>query len=134
MRALTYAVPMWIVAGLTWWPAWIIFPVVAPLTVMIVRPLLRELKDRKVEEEIAWTDHAAILEEAIAARDDLRTSLGQAYVLRRAAELSGVVQRRYGAAVAVESRITVRAGGLLQALSAGVLLAGVALVVDGRLV
>jgi ATP-binding cassette subfamily B protein len=133
MRALTYAVPMWIVAGLTWWPAWIIFPVVAPLTVRIVRPLLRELKDRKVEEEIAWTDHAALLEEAIAARDDLRTSLGQAYVLRRAAELSGVVQRRFGAAVAVESRITIRAGGLLQALSAGVLLAGVALVVDGRL-
>ena len=133
MRTLTNAVPMWIVAGLTWWPAWIIFPVVAPLTVMIVRPLLRELKDRKVEEEMAWTDHAAILEEAIAARDDLRTSLGQAYVLRRAAELSGTIQRRFGAAVAVESRITIRAGGLLQALSAGVLLAGVALVVDGRL-
>lgn len=133
MRTVTYAVPMWIVAGLTWWPAWIIFPVVAPLVVMIVRPLLRELKDRKVEEEMAWTDHAAILEEAVAARDDLRTSLGQAYVLRRAAELSGVIQRRFGAAVAVESRITIRAGGVLQALSAGVLLAGVALVVDGRL-
>jgi ATP-binding cassette subfamily B protein len=133
LRTVTYAVPMWIVAGLTWWPAWILFPVVAPLAVMIVRPLLRELKDRKVEEEIAWTDHAAILEEAIAARDDLRTSLGQAYVLRRAAEVSGVIQRRFGAAVAVESRITIRAGGLLQALSAGVLLAGVALVVDGRL-
>lgn len=133
MRTLAYAVPMWIVAGLTWWPAWIIFPVVAPLVVMIVRPLLRELKDRKVEEEMAWTDHAALLEEAIAARDDLRTSLGQAYVLRRAAELSGLIQRRFGAAVAVESRITIRAGGVLQALSAGVLLAGVALVVDGRL-
>lgn len=133
MRTVTYAVPMWIVAGLTWWPAWIIFPVVTPFVVMIVRPLLRELKDRKVEEEMAWTDHAAILEEAIAARDDLRTSLGQAYVLRRAAELSAVIQRRFGAAVAVESRITIRAGGVLQALSAGVLLAGVALVVDGRL-
>lgn len=133
LRTLTYTVPMWIVAGLTWWPAWIIFPVVAPLTVMIVRPLLRELKDRKVQEEIAWTDHAAIVEEAIAARDDLRTSLGQAYVLRRAAELSGIIQRHFRAAVAVESRITVRAGGVLQALLAGVLLAGVALVSDGHL-
>ncbi|MDH6196076.1 ATP-binding cassette subfamily B protein [Mycobacterium frederiksbergense] len=133
LRTLTYAVPMWIVAGLTWWPAWIIFPVVAPLTVLIVRPLLQELKDRKVEEEAAWTDHAAVVEEAIAARDDLRTSLGQGYVLRRAAELSGVIQRRFRAAVAVESRITIRAGGVLQALLAGVLLAGVALVVDGHL-
>jgi hypothetical protein len=73
------------------------------------------------------------MEEGIAARDALRTSLGQAYVIRRAAELSGLIQRRFGAAVAVESRITIRAGGVLQALSAGVLLAGVALVVDGRL-
>ncbi|MGW4098551.1 ATP-binding cassette domain-containing protein [Mycobacterium sp. NPDC004974] len=133
LRTLTYTVPMWIVAGLTWWPAWIIFPVVAPLTVLIVRPLLQELKDRKVEEEAAWTEHAAVVEEAIAARDDLRTSLGQAYVLRRAAELSGIIQRRFRAAVAVESRITIRAGGLLQALLAGVLLAGVALVSHSRL-
>jgi ATP-binding cassette, subfamily B, bacterial len=42
MRTLTNAVPMWIVAGLTWWPAWVIFPVVAPLPVMIVRPFLRD--------------------------------------------------------------------------------------------
>jgi ATP-binding cassette, subfamily B, bacterial len=133
LRTLTYTVPMWIVAGLTWWPAWIIFPVVAPLTVLIVRPLLQELKDRKVEEEAAWTEHAALVEEAIAARDDLRTSLGQAYVLRRAAELSGIIQGRFRAAVAVESRITIRAGGLLQALLAGVLLAGVALVADNHL-
>lgn len=133
LRTLTSTVPMWIVAGLTWWPAWIIFPVVAPLTVLIVRPLLRELKDRKVEEEAAWTEHTAVVEEVIAARDDLRTSLGQAYVLRRAAELSGIIQRRFRTAVAVESRITIRAGGLLQGLLAGVLLAGVALVADDDL-
>lgn len=133
VRTLAYAIPMWIVAGLTWWPAWIVFPVVAPLTVLIVRPLLLQLKDRKVEEEAAWTEQAAVLEEAIAARDDLRASLGQAYVLRRAAELSALIQRRFRAAVSVESRITLHAGGLLQALLAGVLLAGVALVVDGNL-
>ncbi|TGD84601.1 ABC transporter ATP-binding protein [Mycolicibacterium sp. CH28] len=133
LRTLTYAVPMWIVAGLTWWPAWIIFPVAGPLTVLIVRPLLRELKDRKIAEEAAWTEHAAVVEEAIAARDDLRTSLGQAYVLRRVAELSGIVQRRFRAAVAVESRVTIRAGGVLQALLAGVVLAGVALVTDNHL-
>ncbi|BBY66742.1 ATP-binding cassette domain-containing protein [Mycolicibacterium helvum] len=133
VRTLTYAVPMWIVAGSTWWPAWITFPVAGPLIVLIVRPLLRELNDRRVAEEAAWTEHTAVVEEAIAARDDLRTSLGQAYVLRRVAELSGVVHRRFRAAVAVESRITIRAGGVLQALLAGVVLTGVALVTDSHL-
>lgn len=38
----------------------IIFPVVALLVVMIVRPLLREPKDRKVEEEMAWRFAAAV--------------------------------------------------------------------------
>ena len=43
---------------------------------------------RKVVEEMAWTDHAAAMEEGIAARDDLRASLGQAYVVRRCTELA----------------------------------------------
>jgi ABC-type multidrug transport system fused ATPase/permease subunit len=133
MRTVFSVLPMWIVAGLTWWPAWIIFPVVGPLTVILIRPLLRELSERKVAEEIAWTDHAAAMEEGISARDDLRTSLGQAHVLRRCAELSGNIQRRFRAVVAVESRITIRAGGLLHAFLGGVVIAGVALVTGGGL-
>lgn len=126
-------VPMWIIAGLTWWPAWLIFPVVAPLTWLAIRTLLRELSDRKVVEEIAWTEHAALMEEGIAARDDLRTSLGQAYLVRRCAEQSCEVQQRVRAVVAVESRMTIRAVGLLHALLAGVVVAGVALVLGGGL-
>ncbi|KAA0095513.1 ABC transporter ATP-binding protein [Mycolicibacterium sp. P1-18] len=133
MRTVVSAVPMWIVAGLTWWPAWIVFPVVVPLITVAIRPLLRELGKRKVVEEIAWTDHAAAMEEGIAARDDLRTSLGQAFVLRRCAELSANIQRCFRAVVAVESNITLRAGGLLHALLGGVVIAGVALVADGGL-
>lgn len=133
MRTVFSVLPMWIVAGLTWWPAWIVFPIVGPLTLITIRPLLRELSDRKVVEEIAWTDHSAAMEEAISARDDLRTSLGQAHVLQRCAELSGNIQRRFRAVIAVESRITLRAGGLLHAFLGGVVIAGVALVVDGGL-
>ncbi|MET0452015.1 MAG: ATP-binding cassette domain-containing protein, partial [Mycobacterium sp.] len=133
MRTVFATLPMWIVAGLTWWPAWIVFPVVGPVTFLVIRPLLRQLSARKVVEEIAWTEHAAAMEEAIAARDDLRTSLGQPYVLRRCAELSSKIQSRVRAVVAVESRITIRAGGLLHALLGGVLIAGVALVADGDL-
>ncbi|MGU3655013.1 ABC transporter ATP-binding protein, partial [Mycolicibacterium sp. A43C] len=133
MGTVIATVPMWIVAGLTWWPAWMIFPVVLPLTVLALRPLLGELRERKVAEEMAWTEHAAMMEEGIAARDDLRTSLGRPYLIRRCAELSSVVQRRITAVVAVESRMTIRAIGLLHALLAGVVVAGVALVTGGSL-
>ena len=128
LRTVITIVPMWIVAGLTWWPAWIIFPVVGPLTIVAIRPLLRQLSERKVLEEAAWTDHAAAMEEGIAARDDVRTSLGQAYVLRRCAELSGDVQRRLVAVIGVESRITLRAVGLLHAFLGAMVVAAVVLV------
>jgi ATP-binding cassette, subfamily B, bacterial len=133
MRTAFSVVPMWIVAGLVWWPAWFVFPAVVPLTGLAIRPLLRQLSDRKVIEETAWTDHAAVLEEGISARDDLRTSRGQAYLLRRVAELSCKVQRSFRAVVAVESRISLRAGGLMHALLGGMVVAGVALVAAGDL-
>ncbi|MBJ7287289.1 ABC transporter ATP-binding protein [Williamsia sp.] len=133
MRTVFSTLPMWIVAGVTWWPAWIIFPVLGPVAILVIRPLLRELRDRKVAEEIAWTDHAAAMEEGIAARDDMRTSLGQAYLLRRCAEISGTIQDRFRAVIAVESRIAIRCGGLLHALLGGVVVAGVALVADNDL-
>lgn len=132
-RTLLRAGPMWVVAGTTWWPAWLLFPGVGVLTVLVVRPLTAEVARRKVAEEVAWTDHAAAMEEGVAARDDVRSSLGQAYVLRRCAELSSVVHVRVAASCQVASRIGRRAGLLLHGLLAGVALAGVALVAHGRL-
>ena len=94
MRTVFSTLPMWIVAGPD------VVAGVDPLPRRRRRRLLarsgrccRTIAERKVAEEIAWTDHAAALEEGVAARDDLRTSLGQAYVVRRCAELSAVVQR-----------------------------------------
>ncbi|WP_127479800.1 ATP-binding cassette domain-containing protein [Nocardioides pantholopis] len=131
LRTVFASGPMWIVAGLTWWPAWLLFPLVALLTLVVVRPLLAEITTRKVAEEIAWTDHAAALEEGITARDDLRTSLGQAHVVRRCAELSARIHRRLLRVLAVETRLTRRAGLLLHGLLAVVGVAGVLLVADG---
>ncbi len=126
-RTLFGALPMWVVAGLTWWPAFVLFPVLAAVTWLAIRSLLGEISRRKVVEEMAWTDHAAVLEEGIAGRDDLRTSLGQAHVLRRVARLSADVHAKFRAVVDVESRLVRRAGLLLHALLAGIAIAGVAL-------
>lgn len=77
IRLALVALPLLLVAGLTWWPAWLLLPATTAVVFAVVRPLLGPLARCKVAEEAAWTDHAAAMEEGIAARDDLRTSLGQ---------------------------------------------------------
>ena len=132
-RVVFATVPMWIVAGLTWWPAWLVFPALAAVIAVAVRPLLGEISTRKVVEEMAWTDHAAALEEGIAGRDDLRTSLGQAHVVRRLAELSSTVHSKFLAVVTIESRLARRAGLLLHSLLAAVAISGAALAMADRI-
>ncbi|MGZ0145681.1 ATP-binding cassette domain-containing protein [Kribbella sp. WER1] len=126
-------IPMWIVAAVTWWPAVVLFPVLAVMTWFAVRGLLGELAARKIVEEMAWTDHTAALEEGIAGRDDLRTSLGQAHVLARVARLSAVVHEKFNARVTVDSRIARRAGVLLHGLLAAIGVVGIALAVGNDL-
>lgn len=132
-RTVVGCVPLWIVGGLTWWPAWLLFPLLGAVTVLVVRPSLGEIARRKVVEERAWTDNAAALEEAVAARDDLRTSRGQAFAVRRLAEASALVHTMLDRVLAVETRMTARTGTLLHALLAGVAVAGVVLAGAGDL-
>ncbi|MBD5786886.1 ABC transporter ATP-binding protein [Cellulosimicrobium terreum] len=132
-RTVVGVVPMWVVAGLTWWPAWALFPLLGLVAWLLVRPMLGEIARRKVIEEAAWTDHAAAFEEAVAARDDLRTSLGQSFAVRRLAGLSAQVHARFEAVLTVESRMVRRAGLVLAALLAGTAVAGAALAADGDL-
>ncbi|WP_435738862.1 ABC transporter ATP-binding protein [Cellulosimicrobium sp. PMB13] len=132
-RTLVGVIPMWVVAGLTWWPAWLLFPLLGLLAWLLVRPMLGEISRRKVIEEAAWTDHAAAFEEAVAARDDLRTSLGQSFAVRRLAALSAAVHRTFENVLTVESRMVRRAGLVLASLLAGTAVAGAALAADGDL-
>ncbi len=132
IRLVLASGPLLIVAGLTWWPAWLLFPVAVAAVVVAIRPLLGVLAERKVVEEMAWTDHAAAMEEGVAARDDLRTSLGQAYVVRRCAELAATVHARFAEVLALEARITRRTGLVLHAVLAVVAVVGVLLVSEGQ--
>ena len=133
MRTLLASGPLWIVAGLTWWPAFILFPVSAVATFWFVKSRLPEISRRKVIEEMAWTDHAAAMEEGVAARDDLRTSLGQSYVVRRCTELAATLHQRFDEVLSMEASVGRRTGTLLHAMLAATGVAGVALVSDGRL-
>ncbi|WP_231916056.1 ATP-binding cassette domain-containing protein [Microbacterium karelineae] len=127
------AVPMWVVAGAMWWPAWILMPALVALNILFVRPLFAEIARRKVVNEQAWTDHAAAFEEAVAARSDLRTSLGQAFAMRRVTERAAETNRSFGRMVRTEATLILRSQAVLQALLAAVLVSGVALVTTGGL-
>ncbi|WP_454852023.1 ATP-binding cassette domain-containing protein [Promicromonospora soli] len=118
-RTVVGVIPMWIIAGVMWWPAWLLFPVLGGIVALLTRPLLGEIARRKVIEEAAWTDHAAAFEEAVAARNDLRTSLGQAFAVRRVAQLSAVVHEKFRVVVRVEETLLRRAGLVMYALLAG---------------
>jgi ABC-type multidrug transport system fused ATPase/permease subunit len=131
---LVLAAPfLWAVAGLTWWPVWFIFPLMGVAGWLAVRGDLAEVARRKVTAEVAWTGLNSAFEEAVAARNDIRTSLGQHFVLRRLAELSAAVQAKEKGVLRVEIRLLGRAGALLSGVLAGVLMVGVALVTHGNL-
>ncbi|WP_100349170.1 ATP-binding cassette domain-containing protein [Luteimicrobium subarcticum] len=133
LRTAFALVPMWVVAGLTWWPSWFVFPLMSLATWWLIRGLLPRIAERKVLEEMAWTDHAAALEEGVAGADDLRTSLGQPFAVRRLARLSAVVHERFERVVDLERLLTRRAGLLLYSALSLVGIAGVELVSRGSL-
>ena len=131
-RSLLRSVLAWVVAGLTWWPAWFAFPVVAGVVVLVAHRLTPEMARRKLAEEEAWSAHSAQLEEAVAGRDDVRSSLGQAHVVRQYAERSRDVLDRVRDTCRASTAVTVRTGLVLHALLAGLAVAGVALVGGDR--
>ncbi|MCL1801333.1 MAG: ABC transporter transmembrane domain-containing protein, partial [Promicromonosporaceae bacterium] len=133
LRIASDAPMLWIVAGLTWWPAWFIFPALVAGVYFFTRPDLALIKDRKVAEEEAWTAHAAAFEEAISARDDIRTSLGQPFVVRRLAELSAKIHVKFKAVLRVEVAVIGKSGLLLNSLLGGVAVVGAALATGGGL-
>jgi ATP-binding cassette subfamily B protein len=123
----------WVTAGLVWWPAWIAFPLVAAVVLVFARRAARPLRDLSRRSSEAGSDHMAQLEEAIAARDDLRTAHGQRYVLRRYAELAARQIRLREEWSIVFSRVRLRTELPLDALVGAVLVGGVWAVTGGSL-
>ncbi|SFN00802.1 ABC-type multidrug transport system, ATPase and permease component [Pseudonocardia ammonioxydans] len=127
-RALLRSVLAWLVAGLVFWPAWIAFPLVAGLIVLVARPLTPVVARAKVAEEAAWSDHSAQLEEAIAGQDDVRTSLGQPHVVAGFAARAAEVLRRVRTVCRAATKVGLRTGFVAHAVLGAVALGGVWLV------
>ncbi len=133
VRAVMRSVLAWVVAGITWWPAWVAFPVVAVAVVGLAWRRTKVIAAAKEAEEVTWSDHAAQLEEAIAGRDDVRTSLGQPHVVRQYARRAKTVLDAAEVVCVQSARVMLRTGVVLHALLAGLAVASVALVTGGTL-
>ncbi|WCN82840.1 ABC transporter ATP-binding protein/permease [Micromonospora sp. LH3U1] len=105
-----------VVALAVWWPAGIaMLLLTVVLAVGLRRPTARIAPARMAEEE-AWSDLAAVMEEAVHGQDDVRTSLARPYVLRLYARRAAAVLSRgkrvwvMSAWVATAATATIRAG------------------------
>ncbi|MET8092602.1 ABC transporter ATP-binding protein/permease [Micromonospora sp. NPDC005220] len=105
-----------VVALFAWWPAGIaMLLLTVVLAVGLRRPTARIGPARMAEEE-AWSDLAAVMEEAVHGQDDVRTSLARPYVLRLYARRAAAVLSRgsvvwvLSAKVATVATATIRAG------------------------
>ncbi|MEU4337525.1 ABC transporter ATP-binding protein [Micromonospora lupini] len=105
-----------VVALAVWWPAGVAMLLLTVLLgVGLRRPTALIGPARMVEEE-AWSDLAAVMEEAVHGQDDVRTSLAQPYVLRLYARRAATVLSRghrvwvLSARVATVATATIRAG------------------------
>lgn len=127
-RSLLRSVVAWIVAGLVFWPAFVVFPLVAAVIVLVARPLTPQIARAKVAEETAWSDHAAQLEEAVAGQDDVRTSLGQPHVVAGFARRAATVVARTHEVCRIATRLGLRTGTVAHALLGVLALGGVWLV------
>ena len=122
-QSLCAAVLSTLTAFLVWWPAGVVMAVLgAVLVVRLTAPLQRIAPAREREEE-AWSDLAAVMEEAIHGQDDVRTSLGQAYVLRLYARRASDVMRR--------GVVVWKASARVSAIASAAVRGGIALLVAG---
>src|SRR3954468_21359522 len=116
-----------------WWPAGVVMAVVAVgLVGGLTRPLRRIAPQREREEE-AWSDLAAVMEESIHGQDDIRTSLGQPYVLRMYARRASDVLARARVVFLASARMSFTASAVIRTVIALLVAGGAWAFAAGRI-
>jgi ABC-type multidrug transport system fused ATPase/permease subunit len=112
-----------VTAFVVWWPAGVVMAVVAAGLAWRLTGPLRRIGPAREREEEAWSDLAAVMEEAIHGQDDVRTSLGQAYVLR--------LYARRASQVLTRARVVFTASARVEVIASATIRTGIALLVAG---
>ncbi|MFI2713309.1 ATP-binding cassette domain-containing protein [Micromonospora sp. NPDC018662] len=119
-------------ALVVWWPAGVGMVLLTTLLAVALRRPTARIAPARMAEEEAWSDLAAVMEEAVHGQDDVRTSLARPYVLRLYARRAAEVVARCGRVFRLSARVTSVAAGGVRAGIAGVVLAGAWALSTGR--
>ncbi|MBQ1075212.1 ABC transporter ATP-binding protein [Micromonospora sp. C31] len=121
-----------VVALAVWWPAGVGMLLLTVLLAAGLRKPTVRIGPARMAEEEAWSDLAAVMEEAIHGQDDVRTSLARPYVLRLYARRAAEVLSRGVRVWRMSAQVTTVAAGAIRAGIAAVVLGGAWALVTGR--
>ncbi|MEU4428483.1 ABC transporter ATP-binding protein/permease [Actinoplanes sp. NPDC024001] len=113
-----------VTAFFVWWPAAVAMILVSILLFVTMNKPVQRIGPIRIAEEEAWSDLAAVMEEAIHGQDDVRTSLAAPYVHRLYALRAREVLVRGRRVWHASSRITMSAGAITRSLIAILVVGG----------
>ncbi|MFK3980678.1 ATP-binding cassette domain-containing protein [Micromonospora sp. NPDC050397] len=122
-----------VVAVGVWWPAGLAMVVLAVVLVIGLAGPTQRIGPARMHEEEAWSDLAAVMEEAIHGQDDIRTSLARPYVLRSYAQRASRVLARGRVVWGMSANVTTIAVGVTRTGIAAVVLGGIWALTTGRI-
>jgi len=124
LQATSIAVLSIIAALFVWWPAGVAMVGLSTVVALGLRKPTAKIGIARIGEEEAWSDLAAVMEEAIHGQDDVRTSLARPYVLRLFARRASQVLARGRLVWKQSARVTAAASGTTRLAIAIVVIAG----------
>jgi ABC-type multidrug transport system fused ATPase/permease subunit len=116
-----------------WWPAGLAMIVLAGLLAVRLSGPTRRISVARMDEEEAWSDLAAVMEESIHGQDDVRTTLARPYVLKLYARRASRVLAKGRRVWRMSAWVTMVAAGVMRAGIVVVVLGGVWALVTGRI-
>lgn len=121
-----------VTALIIWWPAGLGMLALAMLMTACLNKPTRKISPARTLAEEAWSDLAAVMEEAVHGQDDIRTSLARPYVLRLYARQASAVLATGRTVWRLSSQVTATASGLTRIGIATVVCCGAWALVTGH--
>ncbi|HZM82361.1 MAG TPA: ABC transporter ATP-binding protein/permease [Candidatus Limnocylindrales bacterium] len=133
-QSMAAAVLSVVTAFVVWWPAGLAMAAITIGLSVALRAPTRRIAPARMDEEEAWSDLAAVMEESVHGQDDVRTSLARPYVLQLYARRASQVLARGRIVWRLSSRVTVTAAAVTRGVGISlVALGGVWALVSGRI-
>ncbi|MFI5493728.1 ATP-binding cassette domain-containing protein [Actinoplanes sp. NPDC051859] len=123
-QSLAVAALSIVTAFFAWWPAAVGMVLVSILLAAVMTKPIQRISPARIREEEAWSDLAAVMEEAVHGQDDVRTSLAAPYVRSLYAQRAREVLERGRRVWRMSSRVTMGAGAITRTLIAVLVVGG----------